>query len=199
MINRRQMLVGAAAGAAGLMLSEATAFAAKGAHIDSETPVFGNPKGNVTVVEFFDYQCAYCKWSYPKLMRVVEQDGNVRLIMKDLPVFGAPSVRAATMVLAAGENGQYKQALRALMATHSRLQDSRIDDVLAKAGLNPDLLQATARKHSDRIERILARNKGQARAYGLSGTPSFVIGSKVYRGVQSEWALTRAIAAARSA
>jgi len=199
MINRRQMLVGAAAGAAGLMLSEANALAGKGALVDSETPVLGNPRGNVTVVEFFDYQCAYCKWSYPKLKQVIEQDGNVRLVMKDLPVFGASSVRAATLVLAASETGQYKQALGAMMATHSRLQDSHIDDVLAKAGLNPDVLHDAARRHSDRIERILARNKGQARAYGLRGTPSFVIGSRVYSGVQSEWALNRAIAAARGA
>lgn len=197
-INRRQMLVGSVIGAASLMLPEASALAAgKGSLADPDIPIFGNPHGDVTIFEFFDYQCVYCKWSYPDLMRVVERDGNVRLVMKDLPVFGASSVRAARMVLAAKELGQYKQALRALMATRSRLVDERIDDALAQAGVDPAALQTVA--NSDRIGRIIARNKGQARAYGLSGTPSFVIGSKVYRGAQSEWALNKAIESARRA
>ncbi|PSJ57886.1 DsbA family protein [Pseudaminobacter soli (ex Li et al. 2025)] len=202
MINRRQMLVGSVVGAAGLMLSEGLALASqvsKGALSDPEIPALGNPKGNVTIVEFFDYQCIYCKWSYPDIMKVVERDGNVRLVMKDWPVFGPASVRAASMVLAAKESGQYKQAMRALMSTRSRLQDSSIDSALANAGLDPAALQATVQKRSDHIGRILNRNIAQARSYGLRGTPSFIVGGKVYGGFQSEGALEKAIQAARGA
>lgn len=201
MINRRQMLAGAVAGATTLLLPEGAALArpiSKEVLSDPDIPVLGNPRGNVTIVEFFDYQCIYCKWSFPDLMKVVERDGNIRLVMKDWPVFGAPSVRAASMVLAAKENGQYTQAMRALMATRTRLQDGRIDDALAKAGLDPAALLAAAKRRSGHIGGILARNKGQARAYGLHGTPSFIIGSKVYPGFHNEWALQKAIAEARA-
>ncbi|MGO8610641.1 thioredoxin domain-containing protein [Rhizobium ruizarguesonis] len=72
---------------------------------DPDTPVLGNPNGDVTVVEFFDYQCPYCKKSHPDVKSVVAEDGNVRLIMKDWPVFGDASVFAAQAVLGANEIG----------------------------------------------------------------------------------------------
>ncbi len=81
---------------------------------DLDNPVLGNPDGDVTVVEFFDYQCLYCRANHTELIDVVAEDGNVRLVMKDWPIFGPASIRASQLALGAVHVGAY------LMWIHAR-------------------------------------------------------------------------------
>jgi len=103
---------------------------------DPAAPVAGNPKGDLTIVEWFDYQCPYCKKMNPALLKTVTQDGHIRLELKDWPVFGKVSVYAAQLVLGAKYQGKYVQAHDALMATRGKLSDELIDSTLTKAGID---------------------------------------------------------------
>jgi protein-disulfide isomerase len=164
---------------------------------DPANPVLGNPEGDVTIVEFFDYQCPYCKANHPVLNEVVEADGNVRLVMKDWPIFGAPSVRAAQLALGAASLDAYLTANDALMATEGRLDDSLIEETLAEAGLDVAALDAAYGENRDTWDGLLTRNGAQAAAFQLRGTPAFIIGTVIYPGAMDKAGLENAIAMAR--
>jgi len=167
-------------------------------HFDPVNPVLGNPNGDVTMVEFFDYQCPYCKKGHPDVMRAVEEDGNVRLLMRDWPIFGEASVYAARIVLSAGSTG-YGSALEALFRTEGALTIAQTNSLLAEAGFNVPALEAAYRKNADTIDGLLGRNMGIADAFGFSGTPSFVIGTQLFFGYLDRPAIDKAIKAARGA
>ena len=99
---------------------------------DPEVPVLGNAKGDVTLVEWFDYQCPYCKKAHPEIMRLVRDDGHIRLVMKDWPIFGPSSLYASRLTLAAGPH--HEKALEALMATKARLSQQDVETTLTRAG-----------------------------------------------------------------
>jgi protein-disulfide isomerase len=164
---------------------------------DPDQPVLGNPGGNVTVVEFFDYQCPFCKRGHPDLMAEVEADGNVRLVMKDWPIFGGASVLASQLVLGAVEEGTYVAAQAALMATPARLSEDDVRDTLAAAGLDPAAMLAAYRQDRERWDGLMGRNSRQAAALGLQGTPAFIIGQSLLPGALDRDRLHAAIAAAR--
>lgn len=199
MLNRRDLLKATAVGAATLSFPLAALaqvqLTVEEILFDPEIPVLGNPDGDVTVAEFFDYQCPFCKRGHKDLLDVVEQDGNVRLVMKDWPIFGLASVHASSLVLAAGED--YEKALNAVMATPGRLAKEDVDAAIAGAGLDPEALWQAFRKDMDRVDGILARNMDQANAFGFGGTPAFIIGTRIYSGAMDRQALVDAIAAAR--
>lgn len=166
---------------------------------DPDAPVLGNPKGDVTIVEFFDYQCPYCKKSHPDVESVVAEDGNVRLIMKDWPVFGEVSVFASQAVLGANEIGAYKQAMEALMATPASLSEDDVKRLLTAAGLDLSKIAEAVRRNDKKISDLLTRNYNQALAFNFAGTPSFVIGRTTASGVLSKDQLRDAIRKARAA
>ena len=130
-------------------------------------------------------------------MNAVRADGGVRLVMKDWPIFGAVSVRASQLVLAAQGSGHYAAAMDALMATTGRLSDAQVDAKLAERGLDAGRLTAAYRQDAARIDGLLARNNRQAEAFGFNGTPSFVVQTTLFPGVMDEAALREAIAEAR--
>ncbi|MGR3632499.1 MAG: DsbA family protein [Limimaricola soesokkakensis] len=164
---------------------------------DPANPVLGNPEGDVTIVEFFDYQCPYCKANHPVLNEVVEADGNVRLVMKDWPIFGAPSVRAAQLALGAASLDAYLTANDALMATEGRLDDTLIEETLAEAGLDVAALDAAYGENRDKWDGLITRNGAQAAAFQLRGTPAFIIGTVIYPGAMDKAGLENAVAMAR--
>jgi len=165
---------------------------------DPDAPVLGNPKGDVTIVEFFDYQCPYCKKSHPDVESVVAEDGDVRLIMKDWPVFGDVSVFASQAVLGANELGSYKQAMEALMATPASLSEGDVKRLLTSAGLDLSKVAEAVRRNDKKISNLLTRNYNQATALNFAGTPSFVIGKMTYSGVLGKDQLRDAIRQART-
>ena len=166
-------------------------------YFDKDAPVLGNPKGDVTLVEFFDYQCPYCKKSHPTVKKLVEKDGNIRLVLKDWPVFGGASIFAAQAVLGAAQIGQYEKAMEALMGTSGKLTEEVVEKALTGAGVKMQDIVTAVNKHSDKISGLLDRNYNQALALNFVGTPSFVIGSHIYPGVLDEKGLKEAIVTAR--
>lgn len=178
------------AGAEGLTLDDVIG--------DPDQPVLGNPEGDVTVVEFFDYQCPFCKRGHSDLLTEVSDDGNVRLVMKDWPIFGGASVLASQLVLGAVNTDQYAHAQNALMATPARLSEQDVRDTLAGAGLDPDSLYASYLQERSSWDGLLGRNSQQAVAIGLQGTPAYIIGQSMYPGAMERGRLRDAIAHARS-
>lgn len=204
MLNRRQMLAATAAGAATIAISGGASFAQSGPSVadvlyDKDIPVLGNPHGDVTIVEYFDYQCSYCKKGHAELLRVVEKDSKVRLVLKDWIIFGDNSVYPSRLVLAAEKSGDYVKAMEGVMATKGRLSKDVTDEALKKAGLDPVKLEAQYKADAARIDGILDRNMEQGEAFNFGGTPSFVIGTRLYGGVMKEQNLLDAIAQARKA
>lgn len=166
---------------------------------DPDGPVLGNAEGDVTIVEYFDYQCPFCKRNHPTLTDVVAEDGNIRLVMKDWPIFGAPSVHASQLVLGATGMGEYHKANSALMATEAKLSNEQIDKVLGDAGIDVAAAQDAYRADRDKWDGFLARNAAQAAQLGLRGTPAFIIGRTIYPGALDAATLRGAISQARDA
>ncbi len=166
---------------------------------DPEIPVAGNPAGDVTIVEYFDYQCPYCRKLAPELRQVVHDDGKVRLILKDWPILGPVSVTASRAALASKYQDKFIQAHDALIGVDSKLTEPRIRELLAGAGIDVDRLDRDLAANATAIDAILARNNGQATAFGFNGTPSFIVGKFRVPGVLTMAQFGQAIADARKA
>ena len=130
---------------------------------DPEIPVAGNADGDITIVEYFDYQCPYCRKIEPELRQVVQDDGKVRLVLKDWPILGEVSVIAARMALASKYQDKYIQAHEALIGVNSKLTKPRIRELLAGASINVDRVTRDLATNAKAIDAILARNNDQAR------------------------------------
>ena len=157
------------------------------------------PDGDLTIVEYFDYQCPYCRKVYPDLMKVAEEDGKVRFIVKDWPVLGQDSVYAARISLAARYQDKYPQAHEALITASRRLTRTMIDERLAQAGIDVSRAASDLDAHKTEIDALLARNHQQARGLGFRGTPGFIVGTFRVPGVLDGAGFRQAIADARAA
>jgi len=166
---------------------------------DPEIPVAGNGAGDITVVEYFDYQCPYCRKVEPELRQVVEDDGKVRLVFKDWPILGPTSVTAARMALASRYQDKFIQAHDALIAVNSKLTEARIREVMADAGVDLERLDKDLARNAAAIDAVLRRNKDQAAAFGFRGTPSFIVGKFRVPGVLTMAQFGQVIADARKA
>lgn len=166
---------------------------------DPDVPVAGNADGDITIVEYFDFNCPYCRKLAPELAQVVQDDGKVRLVFKDWPILGPVSIVASRMALAAKYQGKYVAAHDALMGTASRLTALRIRELLSGAGIDVDRAARDLEIHAQAIDAILARNNAQARAFGFTGTPSFIIGKFRVPGALTMTDFEHAIADARKA
>ncbi len=165
---------------------------------DPSSPVAGNPEGDVTLVEFFDYQCTYCKRVIGSVMAVLEDDPGLRVVYKEFPILGPASVIAARAALASRKQdpGKYLAFHKALMASRGRLSESKVMAIAAEVGFDE------ARLKSDmalpEIQQTIDRNLALAEALGISGTPSFVIGDELVPGLISLDAMKKYIAKARA-
>jgi len=166
---------------------------------DPDIPVAGNVDGDITIVEYFDYQCPYCRKIEPELRQVVQDDGKVRLVLKDWPILGEVSVIAARMALASKFQGKYLVAHEALIGVNSKLTEPRIPDLLAGAGIDVDRLNRDLVTNAKTIDAILARNRDQAMAFGFKGTPSFIVGKFRVPGILTMAQFDQVIADARKA
>lgn len=144
---------------------------------DPEAPTGGNPKGDVTIVAFLDYNCQYCKKSAPELDRAVTADGNIRLVYKDCPVLTEASVYGARMALASKYQGAYDRVHSALMrVSGKRNPQSFMDEAIQTSGVDMPRLKEDLEKHGEDIDTLIRRNIAQARALGFEGVPNFLIG-----------------------
>ena len=166
---------------------------------DPEIPVAGNANGDITIVEYFDYQCPYCRKVDPELRQLVHDDGKIRLVQKDWPVLGEVSVIAARLALACKYQDKYIQAHEALIGVNSKLTEPRIRELLAGAGIDVDRATTDLATNAKAIDAILARNNDQATAFGFNGTPSFIVGKFRVPGVLTLAQFELAVADARKA
>jgi protein-disulfide isomerase len=166
---------------------------------DPDIPVAGNPNGDITVVEYFDYQCPYCRKVEPELRQVVQDDGKVRLVLKDWPILGPVSVVASRMALASRYQDKFIQAHDAMIGVNSKLTEPRIRELLAGAGIDVDRLNRDLDGNAKAIDAILARNNDQATAFGFNGTPAFIVGKFRIPGALTMAQFDQAIADARKA
>ncbi|WP_027530640.1 DsbA family protein [Bradyrhizobium sp. WSM3983] len=166
---------------------------------DPDVPVAGNPDGNISIIEWSDYNCPYCRKLEPELRQVIQDDGKARLVLKDWPILGPVSVTAARIALAAKYQDKYHKAHDAMMGVSSRLTESRINELLAAAGVDMDRLKSDLTAHGKDIDAILKRNNDQAEAFGFRGTPSFIVGKYRVPGVLSMAEFEQVIADARKA
>ncbi len=203
--SRRGMLGAIASGAAALVAAspQARAQDAEPSEApvlrDPDVPVAGNLQGDISIVEWFDYQCPYCRKLEPELRQVVQDDGKVRLVLKDWPILGPVSVVAARMALACKFQDKYLQAHDAMMGVSSRLTEARIPELLADGGIDVDRARRDLDANAKTIDAILARNADQARAFSFKGTPAFIVGKFRVPGVLTMAQFEQVIADARKA
>lgn len=162
---------------------------------DPNNPVLGNPKGDVTVVEFFDYRCPYCKSMSDTVFETIKADGKVRLVMKELPVLGPDSVTASRAALAARNQKKYEEFHHAMMRLKGQVNEQVILKTAADVGLNVEKLKHDM--EDDQIDKQIRDNIELARALNLSGTPGFIVGDQVVPGAMPGTALKQLIDQAR--
>lgn len=143
---------------------------------DAVAPMIKPPKYDVTIVEYMDYQCPYCRASNGPLKQLVARDPKVRVIFRDWPIFGPASQQAALIAVASKYQGKYVAVHDALMQTPLPLNKEKIKAAVIKAGADWQQIQKDMATHSDEIEDLFQRNDKQAQLLGLDGTPGFIIG-----------------------
>jgi protein-disulfide isomerase len=153
-----------------------------------------NPNGKVTVVEFFDYRCGYCKLAAPEVVKLIQQNPDVRFVFKEFPIFGEVSDTAAKVALTREAKAKGFQLYQALMSEKA-LDDAALDRHLAALGVDP----ATARKDAEHplIERQILDARALAEALKIDGTPAFIVGDTLIPGADLA-ALRAAIATQRT-
>src|SRR6202011_6143264 len=166
---------------------------------DPDVPVIGNAGGDISIVEWFDYQCPYCRKLEPELRQVVQDDGKVRLVLKDWPILGPVSVVASRMALACKYQDKFIAAHDALIGVNSKLTEPRINELLAGAGIDVDRATRDLAANAKAIDAILARNNDQATAFEFRGTPSFIVGKFRVPGVLTMAQFEQVVADARKA
>lgn len=147
---------------------------------DPNAPVIGNAEGDAVVVEFFDYNCPYCKRAAADVKALLAADENVRVVYREWPILGEGSVFAARAALAAREQGKYEELHWALMETPGRVQEASVLATARSVGLDVDRLVADMQ--SEEVSAHIEASRGLAQSLGFTGTPAFVIGNALVPG-----------------
>ena len=156
--------------------------------------VLGNPQGKVTLVEFTDFACTYCRSSVADVEALIAANPDLRVVIRELPIIAPTSPNAARWGLAAAEQGKYPAFHKAMFAT-GRTDQASIEAAARAAGL--DLERARKFAVDPRTAAELEANVGFARKLGIDGTPSWVVGEQLITGAVGKAALAKAIAEAR--
>ena len=146
--------------------------------------VAGNPNGDVSLVEFFDYNCTYCRRALPDVVKLVNEDGKVRLVLKELPIFGDDSEAAAKLALASNKQGKYFEMHQKLFSEPGKADKDKALRVAKELGLDVDQLQKDAEDPD--IKEALDEAKDLAQKLNLQGTPLYVIGDQVIAGAPDD-------------
>jgi protein-disulfide isomerase len=162
---------------------------------DPSSPVGGNPKGDVTIVEFFDYRCPYCKEVEPSLEAFLKEDRKLRIVYKEFPILGPPSVYAAHVALAARADGKYDAFHRAMMAVKGTIDDDVVRRTAESVGIDTAKLGAAI--DGDAVDHVIKDNYALAEALQIDGTPAFVVGDTLLPGVVDIDTLRKVVAEAR--
>jgi protein-disulfide isomerase len=147
---------------------------------DPTSPVVGDPTGDVTLVEFFDYRCPHCKRLAPSLAKLLKQDPKVRVVYKEFPILGPQSVVAARAALAAKAQDRYQPFHDALMNANSPLSEEEIMKIATSVGVDTDRLKTDMKDPN--IEEAIQKNYALAQAIGISGTPALIVDDELIPG-----------------
>lgn len=164
---------------------------------DPSSPVSGNPTGEVTLVEFFDYRCGFCKRAAGAVMQLQKDDPTVRVVYKDFPILGETSELAAKAALSANAQGKHQAFHEALLNTKSEMTKDELLRVAADVGLDPTRLEADMA--NPEWQTVIDRNRALARELGISGTPGFIVGTELVPGALDVKGLKALIARAQHA
>lgn len=142
--------------------------------------VAGNPKGDVTVVEFFDYNCGFCKRAFPALVKLLETDPNVRVVLKEFPIFGERSAGAARVAIAARHQGKYFELHAEMLKQRGQVTEASALRAAEKLGLDMDKLKSDMKRPD--VEATINDTRTVAEKLGIRGTPFYLVGDKVIPG-----------------
>jgi protein-disulfide isomerase len=158
--------------------------------------VAGNPEGDVTMVEFFDYNCGWCKKGLPEVLSLVEKDKNLKVVMKEFPIFGGDSDYAAMAALASKKQGKYWEFHVALLSHEGKVTRDSVDEIAKAQGL--DLEKLKTDMNAPEVAAVLERNQKLAEQLAINGTPAFIIDNNVVPGYLPVDGLMAAIADVRA-
>lgn len=158
-------------------------------------PVAGNPDGDVTVVEFFDYRCPYCRQAVPQVKALLAGDGKIRLVRKEFPVLGRDSVFASRVAVAAALQGKYPEVHEALMTNPGELTEAAALAAAERVGL--DLARLKTDMEGAQVGGLIQGNLTLARRLAISGTPTFIVGDEIFPGFATTAELQAAVGRAR--
>jgi protein-disulfide isomerase len=157
--------------------------------------VAGNSKGSIPLVEFFDYNCGYCKRALPDVMKMIQADGDLKLVMKEFPILGPGSVYAARAALASKKQGKYWDYHLALLTHDGRIDEATADEVAKSIGL--DVAKLKADMDSPEVSEVIQRNMKLAEALKIEGTPAFIVDEVVIPGAVGFDALAATVKSVR--
>ncbi len=163
---------------------------------DPASPVSGNLNGDVTVIEFFDYRCGYCKRVASAVTQLQKDEPGVRVVYKDFPILGEVSVFGARAALAAREQGKHQAFHEALLASENELTEEEVLAIAQRVGLDVKKLEVGLQ--APEWQAAIDRNRALAKLLGISGTPGFIVGSEVYSGTLELTGLKALVAKART-
>lgn len=146
----------------------------------SNSPVGGNPEGDVTMVEFFDYRCGYCKRAFESVDRLIKEDKNLRVVFKEFPILGPESETASRWALAADMQGKYMEFHDALMQHRGAYDEKSLTAIAEKLGLNAGRMRQDAQ--SADVSNAIQMNRALANDLGITGTPGFIIEDQLISG-----------------
>ncbi len=164
---------------------------------DQEAPAAGNLQGDITVVEFFDYNCGYCKHAFPEVKALIEKDKNVRVVFREFPILGPTSLTASKWALAAHKQKKYFEFHAALMGNKSPITDEALEKLAKDTGL--DVAQMKKDVAGPDVLAQVEKSRRLAESLGLTGTPAFVIGDEVVPGAIQLDGTEKLVAKARAA
>jgi protein-disulfide isomerase len=162
---------------------------------DPASPVGGNASGDVTIVEFFDYRCPYCKEVEPSLEALLKEDRKLRIVYKEFPILGAASVYAARVALASRGQGKYDAFHRAMMAVKGTIDSEVVRRTAAGVGIDMAKLESAVK--AAEIDGIIKGNYALAESLEITGTPAFIIGDTMVPGVADIDTLRKLVAEVR--
>jgi protein-disulfide isomerase len=171
----------------------------KGALVSNAAQIFrdktdfvaGNPNGKVTMVEFFDYNCGWCKKGFPEVLSMIESDKDLRFVLKEFPIFGEDSEYAARAAIAAIKQGKYWDLHMAMFKHEGKIAKDSVDEIAAGLGLNMDQLKKDMEDPA--TAEILVRNRNLAESLAINGTPAFIIDDRLVPGYLPKAELASAI------
>ena len=150
-----------------------------------------NPNGKVTMVEFFDYNCGWCKKGFPEVLALIESDKDLRIVLKEFPIFGGDSDYAAQAAIASNKQGKYWDLHVAMMSYEGKITKGAVDEIAAAQGL--DMTRLKKDMESPETASILERNRNLAQSLAINGTPAFIIDDKLVPGYLPKAELASAI------